>query len=109
MHNDIQAGVVMSVFMSPKRNGFAQASFRRSASAPPASAAWRIAATAFLRDLTPRQRAVAIKLLEGYPRKMIAQQLNITLDTVGDHLKAIYVHFGVNSSGELAALFLRSR
>ena len=59
--------------------------------------------------LTPRQRTVMLMLLDGTSRKFIAQQLGITEDTVGDHLKSIYQHFQVNSSNELAALFLRSR
>jgi DNA-binding CsgD family transcriptional regulator len=59
--------------------------------------------------LTPRQRTVMLLLLDGLPRKTIAQQLGITEDTVGDHLKSIYSHFAVNSAGELAAKFLRNR
>ncbi len=59
--------------------------------------------------LTPRQRTVMLMLLDGTSRKFIARQLGITEDTVGDHLKSIYQHFQVNSSNELAALFLRSR
>ena len=59
--------------------------------------------------LTARQRTVMLMLLDGAPRKRIAQDLAITEDTVGDHLKSIYQHFKVNSSNELAALFLRSR
>lgn len=59
--------------------------------------------------LTPRQRTVMLMLLDGTSRKIIARQLVITEDTVGDHLKSIYQHFQVNSSNELAALFLRSR
>ncbi len=63
---------------------------------------------AFL-GITPRQRTVMLLLLDGLPRKTIARQLEITEDTVSDHIKSIYTHFGVNSAGELAALFLRSR
>jgi DNA-binding CsgD family transcriptional regulator len=59
--------------------------------------------------LTPRQRTVMLMLLDGLARKTIATRLGITEDTVGDHLKSIYAHFGVGSSGELAALFLRGR
>ncbi len=63
---------------------------------------------AFL-GITPRQRTVMLLLLDGLPRKTIARQLEIAEDTVSDHIKSIYTHFGVNSAGELAALFLRSR
>ncbi len=59
--------------------------------------------------LTARQRTVMLMILDGLPRKQVAHRLNIAEDTVGDHLKAIYAHFGVSSASELAALFLRSR
>jgi len=59
--------------------------------------------------LSPRQRSVMLMLLDGLARKTIARQLDITEDTVGDHIKSIYTHFGVNSAGELSAQFLRSR
>ena len=62
-----------------------------------------------LSRLTPRQQMVARKLLAGLPRKAIARELGIKLDTVGDHLKAIYTRHGVDSATELAALFLRSQ
>jgi DNA-binding CsgD family transcriptional regulator len=59
--------------------------------------------------LTPRQRIVMLMLLDGTTRKSIARQLRITQDTVGDHIKSIYNHFGIGSVSELAALFLRAR
>lgn len=62
-----------------------------------------------LKGLTPRQKLVMLMLLDGLARKAIAQRLKITEDTVGDHIKVIYAHFGVASVGELAALFLRGR
>lgn len=59
--------------------------------------------------LTQRQRTVMFMLLNGMSRKTIARLLGIKEDTVGDHLKSIYTHFGVASSIELAALFLRNQ
>lgn len=59
--------------------------------------------------LTPRQKMVLLMLLDGLPRKAIAYRLGITEDTVGDHVKSVYAHFAVGSSGELAALFLRGK
>jgi DNA-binding CsgD family transcriptional regulator len=50
-----------------------------------------------------------LMLLDGLARKTIAVRLSITEDTVGDHLKSIYAHFGVGSASQLAALFLRDR
>jgi DNA-binding CsgD family transcriptional regulator len=58
--------------------------------------------------LTPRQRTVMLHLLDGMSRKEIATRLAISADTVGDHLKALYHHFGVTSAGELSARFLKS-
>lgn len=64
--------------------------------------------TAF-EGLTPRQRTVMLMLLDGMARKVIASRMGISEDTVGDHIKSIYAHFGVGSVGELAAQFLRGR
>jgi DNA-binding CsgD family transcriptional regulator len=58
--------------------------------------------------LTPRQRTVLLMQLDGLSRKQIAAHLDVTEQTVGDHLKALYKHFGVHSASELAARFLRS-
>ncbi|TWT42974.1 helix-turn-helix transcriptional regulator [Botrimarina hoheduenensis] len=58
--------------------------------------------------LTPRRRTVMAMLLDGLSRKEIAGQLAISEETVGDHLTAIYEHFGVRTAGELAARFLRA-
>ncbi len=59
--------------------------------------------------LTARQRIVLMMQLDGLSRKEIADRLQITVDTVGDHTKKIHEHFDVTSAGELAALFLRNR
>jgi len=59
--------------------------------------------------LTPRQRVVLMMQLDGLSRKEIASRLQVTVDTVGDHMKKIYEHFGVSTTGALAALFLRNR
>ncbi len=59
--------------------------------------------------LTARQRIVLMMQLDGLPRQEIADRLQISVDTVGDHMKKIYEQFDVSSTGELAALFLRNR
>lgn len=59
--------------------------------------------------LTPRQRVVMHKLLDGQSRKQIASHLGITLHTANDHIKAIYERFQVGSATELAAKFLKSQ
>ena len=65
--------------------------------------------TAKALELTDRQRTVMLLLMDGLSRKMIATQLGISDDTVGDHIKNIYLRFGINSATELAAVFLRGR
>ncbi len=62
-----------------------------------------------LMGLTPRQRTVMFMLLDGQPRKVIAHHLGLSEDTIGDHIKAIYIHLQVRSAVELAALFLRGK
>ncbi len=59
--------------------------------------------------LTARQRIVLMMQLDGLSRQEIADRLQISVDTVGDHIKKIHGHFDVTSTGELAALFLRNR
>lgn len=59
--------------------------------------------------LTSRQRTVMLMLLDGLSRKRIATSLGIVEATVGDHIKAVFNHFGVGSVAELAALFLRGK
>lgn len=56
--------------------------------------------------LSPRQRQVLHRLLEGDGKKQIAARMNISEHTVGDHVKDIFSHFGVHSRGELQAVFL---
>ncbi len=48
-------------------------------------------------------------LLDGLARKRIAAELKLSVETVNDHIRAIYDEFKVNSSSELAAIFLRGK
>lgn len=50
--------------------------------------------------LTDRQREVLRCMVEGLSRKMIAEKLDIGIDTVGDHTKEIYRKLHVNSAPE---------
>ncbi len=50
--------------------------------------------------LTDRQKDVLQAMVEGLSRKMIAEKLDIGLDTVGDHIKEIYRKLHVNSAPE---------
>jgi len=47
--------------------------------------------------LTPRQTDVLAWLLKGLPNKLIARELNVSVDTVKDHVAAVLRTLGVNS------------
>src|SRR5579872_2406037 len=51
--------------------------------------------------LTARERQVITAIVDGLSYKMIAQRLNISLETVRQHIKNIYRKLQVNSKGEL--------
>ncbi len=47
--------------------------------------------------LTPRQSEVLSLLLQGLPNKLIARQLNLSVETVKDHVAAVLRALGVSS------------
>ena len=47
--------------------------------------------------LTPRQSDVLALLLQGKPNKLIARELNVSVETVKDHVAAVLRALGVNS------------
>ena len=47
--------------------------------------------------LTPRQTDVLALLLKGQPNKLIARELNVSVETVKDHVAAVLRALGVNS------------
>ncbi len=47
--------------------------------------------------LTPRQTEVLAKLLQGKPNKLIARELNLSVETVKDHVAAVLRALGVSS------------
>lgn len=47
--------------------------------------------------LTPRQTEVLGKLLQGKPNKLIARELNLSVETVKDHVAAVLRALGVSS------------
>ena len=47
--------------------------------------------------LTPRQAEVLALLLQGLPNKLIARQLNLSVETVKDHVAAVLRALGVSS------------
>ncbi|QIB66800.1 response regulator transcription factor [Kineobactrum salinum] len=58
--------------------------------------------TTDLEILSPRARNVTDLLLRGYSNKLISQEMNISENTVKDHIRKIYCHFGVSNRTELA-------
>ena len=54
-------------------------------------------ASAAALGLTPRQGDVLTLLLKGLPNKLIARELNVSVDTVKDHVAAVLRTLGVNS------------
>ncbi len=51
--------------------------------------------------LSPRQKEIVQGIVDGLSYKMIADKLNISLDTVRDHIKRIYRALEVNSKAEV--------
>lgn len=51
--------------------------------------------------LTPRQHQIVDALVDGLSYKMIADKLEISIDTVRDHIKRIYRSLEVNSKAEV--------
>ena len=47
--------------------------------------------------ITPRQTDVLLLLLKGLPNKLIARELNVSVDTVKDHVAAVLRALGVGS------------
>ena len=57
--------------------------------------------------LSPRHQQTLDLLLAGDAEKQIASKLGLSRHTVHDYVKAVYRRFGVNSRGELLALWVR--
>jgi LuxR family maltose regulon positive regulatory protein len=52
------------------------------------------------RPVTPRERAVLKLLAQGHSKREIAQELDVSFNTVHSHTKAIYRKLGVSSRHE---------
>ncbi len=59
-------------------------------------------------QLSPRQRDIVLMVANGRDDKTIAQEFEISQETVGNHLRVIYDRFGIHKRSELIA-FLRLR
>ena len=60
-------------------------------------------------SLTPAERRVLAFLIGGLAEKAIAAKLSVSRHTVHNHVKRIYVAYGVNSRSELLARFIHGR
>jgi DNA-binding NarL/FixJ family response regulator len=69
---------------------------RRASDAPSFAVAHSQAAMAAFK-LTPRQTDVLALLLRGLSNKLIARELNLSVETVKDHVAAVLRALGVNS------------
>ena len=58
-------------------------------------------------QLTAQEQSILRYLVDGFSYKMIAAELDITLDTVRFHIKNLYQKLHVNSATEAVALALR--
>ncbi len=57
--------------------------------------------TILFEHLTNREKEVAQSILDGLSYKLIADKLNISIDTVRMHIKKIYKKLNVNSKSEM--------
>jgi len=58
-------------------------------------------------DLTPREQEIVVGLVDGLSYKMIADRMNISIDTVRAHIRNIYKKLHVNSKAEVIAKSLK--
>lgn len=58
-----------------------------------------------LKELTKTEQEIALFLKDGYLNKQIADELNISINTVKTHIKNIYLKLGVNDKLSFRTLF----
>lgn len=58
--------------------------------------------------LSPRQKQVLELIAEGYPKKQIAEQLNVSVTTVITHAQDAYKHLGAFNASHAVAKAIRS-
>jgi DNA-binding NarL/FixJ family response regulator len=57
--------------------------------------------------LTPKEKEIVIGLVDGLSYKMIADRMDVSIDTIRFHIKNIYKKLQVNSKGEVIGKSLR--
>jgi DNA-binding CsgD family transcriptional regulator len=60
------------------------------------------------RPLSGSERAVTELVVQGMTNRQVAQQLDLSPNTVNFHLRNVYRKFGINSRVELARLYRNS-
>lgn len=60
-------------------------------------------------ELSNREQQILNRLVKGSSYKLVANELNISLETVRYHIKRMYKKLDVNSKGEIIAKMLRNR
>jgi DNA-binding NarL/FixJ family response regulator len=59
------------------------------------------------KPLTDREYDIIVGLVEGLSYKMIADKLDISIDTVRQHIRSVYRKLNVNSKAEVITKKLR--
>jgi DNA-binding CsgD family transcriptional regulator len=60
-------------------------------------------------SLSPRESEIARMIAQGYPNKMIASVLEISVWTVSTHLRRIFAKLGVTSRAAMVTTMFTSR
>lgn len=63
----------------------------------------------YLEKLSPRESQVAMAIADGLSYKMVADKLNISIDTVRMNIRNIYKKLKINSKSELVKYVLENR
>ncbi|MDQ2779969.1 MAG: response regulator transcription factor [Pseudomonadota bacterium] len=90
----VTAGDTVPGVMRPADGGFAEGTPLGDAAKPEAHQ--RVTSLADV-GLTPRQTEVLSLLLKGLPNKLIAREMNLSVETIKDHVAAVLRALGVNS------------
>ena len=61
----------------------------------------------FLQSLTNREKEVVNGLLKGMSYKLIAEKMEISINTVRKHIRNIYSKLDINSKGQLVGKYIK--
>lgn len=60
-------------------------------------------------DLTPRENDIVRGIVDGLSYKLIADRLDVSIDTVRKYIRRVYKKLEINSKGELIAKYHKNR